>query len=103
MAIEQRPETAPAAPGRILQNPVSLIGSARRIWPLSRGSAGWLAALRRAGVALLVLLAWLLVLAWYAVMISVPILWLPWWIWTTRRRHFVYDARRYGRHIGGPG
>lgn len=84
----------------ILQNPVSLIGSAKRIWPLGYGSHGWVAMIRWLGVTLLVLLAWVGVLAWYVFMTGFGILWIIWGVWTLRRRHFVYDARRYRKMIG---
>jgi hypothetical protein len=83
----------------IIQNPVSIIGAARRIWPLGRGSYGWRSAARWTGAALLPLCAWICVLAVYALLCVLPILWIPWGIYTLRRRHFVYDARRYGKPI----
>jgi hypothetical protein len=85
----------------ITQNPVSIIGAAKRVWPLGHGSEGWRAAARWTGTGTLLLLAWLGVLAWYAVMTLAPVLWIGWAVWTVRRRHFVYDQRRYGRPIGG--
>jgi hypothetical protein len=83
----------------IVQNPVSIIGAARRIWPLGRGSHGWRAALRRTAAALLLLVSWVLVLAVYLLLCVIPVLWIGWGIYTLRRRHFVYDARRYGKPI----
>lgn len=84
----------------IIQNPVSLTGAARRIWPLGHGSEGWRAVLRWAGVVALVILAWAGVLAVYLGLSFIPVLWIGWAFWTLRRRHFVYDERRYGRRIG---
>jgi hypothetical protein len=39
------------------------------------------------------------VLAVYAFLCVLPFLWIGWGIYTLRRRHFVYDARRYGKPI----
>jgi hypothetical protein len=90
-----------AVPERqIVQNPVSLIGSAKRIWPAGYGSEGWRAVLRWTGVVLLVTLAWVGVLAVYLGLCFLPVLWIVWGIWTMRRRHFIYDRRRYGQRIG---
>jgi hypothetical protein len=41
----------------IVQNPASIIGAARRIWPLGYGSHGWRSAARWTGAALLLLCA----------------------------------------------
>jgi hypothetical protein len=99
-----RMELPPGLRDQIIQNPVSFIGSARRIWGLGYGSRGWVAALRWTGTVLLVLLAWIGVLAWYALLTAFGLFpWLFWGIWTVRRRHFIYDARRHGRPIGGTG
>ena len=54
--------------GQILQNPVSLIGATRRLWPIGYGPAGWRAVLGWTGVVLLLLVAYAVVLAWYAAM-----------------------------------
>jgi hypothetical protein len=83
----------------ITQNPCSIIGAAKRIWPLGYGSHGWRAIARWAGVGVLLLLAWAIVLAVYAGLCIIPVLWIGWAFWTLRRRHFVYDQRRYGRAI----
>lgn len=83
----------------IVENPVSWTGSGRRIWPLGRGSHGWLAVLRWTGVVLLVILAWAGVLLWYAFLTFIPVLWFGWAFYTLRRRHFIYDQRRFGRAI----
>jgi hypothetical protein len=87
-------------PNQIIENPVSMTGSAKRIWPLGRGSHGWVAGARRTGVALLLVLVWVLVLAWYVIVVLFPLLWIAWPVYTLRRRHFIYDARRYGQPIG---
>jgi hypothetical protein len=87
------------AGGQIIENPCSFFGSARRIWPLGPGSVGWRAVLRWAGVVLLLALAWVGVLAVYTLLCTLPVLWIPWAIVTLRRRHFVYDSRRYGRTV----
>lgn len=85
---------------QITQNPVSIIGAAKRIVPLGYGSHGWASAARWTGAVLLLLTAWIIVLFVYALLCVIPVLWIPWAIWTLRRRHFVYDARRYGQPIG---
>jgi hypothetical protein len=84
----------------ILQNPVSLIGATKRIYPLGYGSHGWLSYLRWTGVVMLVILAWAGVLSVYLSLSFIPVLWIGWFIYTTRRRHFIYDQRRYRREIG---
>jgi hypothetical protein len=83
----------------IVENPCSIIGAAKRIWPLGRGSHGWVSAARWTGVTVLLLLAWILVLAVYLLLCVIPVVWIGWAIYTLRRRHFVYDQRRYGRPI----
>jgi hypothetical protein len=85
---------------QIVQNPVSVIGAAKRIWPHGHGSHGWRSAARRTGITLLLLLAWIGVLTVYLALCIIPVLWIGWAMWTLRRRHFVYDARRYGHPIG---
>ena len=80
--------------GQIIQNPCSIIGAARRIWPLGQGSHGWRSAARRTGVTLLLLFAWV------GLLCVIPVAWIVWAMWTLRRRHFIYDERRYGRPIG---
>jgi hypothetical protein len=79
----------------ILQNPVSLIGSAKRIIPLGGKAHGWLAVATRTGVILLLILAWAGVLLWY-VLLCVPLFfgWVPWAIWTLNRRHHIHDVGR---------
>jgi hypothetical protein len=83
----------------IVENPVSFIGSAKRIWPLGRGSLGWVSAARWTGTTVLLILAWVLVLAVYLALCVIPFLWIGWAVYTIRRRHFIYDQRRYGRPI----
>jgi hypothetical protein len=93
--VTARREQAP-----VTQNPVSFIGATKRLWPLGRGSAGWVAVARWTGVGSLILLAWVGVLVVYTTLTALPVLWIGWAVYTIRRRHFIYDRRRYGRRIG---
>lgn len=76
----------------ILQNPVSFIGSTKRITPLASGYHGWGKAGMVTLVSLMLLLAWIGVLLWYCVLTFVlPIIsWVVWTIWTLNRRHHIY-------------
>lgn len=74
-----------------LSTPVSFTGSIKWIWPISQGSEGWLSTLRYLGVALLIGLFWVTVtVPWYSLLL---LLWLPWFIYTQRRRHRIHEAR----------
>jgi hypothetical protein len=85
----------------ILQNPVSFIGSVKRITPLGDRVRGWPAVFGWTGVILLVILAWIGVLAWY-LLLCVPLFagWVPWTIWTLNRRHHVHDVGRAAMQAG---
>ena len=85
----------------ILSTPVSFIGSTKRITPLFHGSQGWVKVVRAILVTLLLIFTWIGVAAWYAIIISVPILWIVWPIYTLNRRHRIHRdellaATRYG-------
>jgi len=51
----------------VVSAPMSFAGSAQRSWKLTRNQNGWKKALVVAGVLLLILLWWSLVLVWYVV------------------------------------
>lgn len=89
----------------ILQNPCSLIGSTKRIVRLFRdfGLEGWKVWLGWTASALLLLIAWALVLIVYAFLTGFAILWIPWAIWTLNRRHHIHADRRAIMAAGGPG
>jgi hypothetical protein len=79
---------------KTLSTPVSYIGAAKMIWPLSQGSADWTSALKHAGVAVLVFLFWVLVTTpLYAVIFSTIVLAIIWAVYTLNRRHHIHQAR----------
>lgn len=86
----------------ILSTPTSFIGSTKRIVPMLKPSRhGWAKAGRVSLVILLLLLAWIGVTLWYAVIVCVPILWIVWPIYTLNRRHRIHreellSATRHG-------
>jgi Flp pilus assembly protein TadB len=53
--------------GVVVSAPMSFAGSAQRSWKLTRDRSGWVKPLVVAGVLLLILLWWSLVLVWYVV------------------------------------
>jgi len=76
----------------IKQNPLSFIGSTKRIAPLATGYHGWTKAVRVTLVSILLVLAWIGVLLWYCTLTLVlPVVsWVFWGIWTLNRRHHIY-------------
>lgn len=50
----------------VIAAPVSLAGSAARLWKITRGRAGWAKAGLAALAVLLITVAWVFVLCWYA-------------------------------------
>lgn len=50
----------------VIAAPMSLTGSAERIWRMTRGRGGWTLAAMGTLAVLTVIIAWALILAWYA-------------------------------------
>lgn len=80
-----------------LQTPVSYIGAYKVIWPLARGSEGMTNVVRRASVAVLLGLYWILVTTvFYALILTTPfplVLGVPWLVYTLIRRRRIHEAR----------
>ncbi len=76
-----------------LSTPLSYMGMAHMIWPMSRGSGGFLNVLRRVGVFLLLLVTWLLPTMFYAIIFGFWPFAIGWLIFTTSRRRSIRNAR----------
>lgn len=71
----------------VIEAPMSFTGSAKRITRLAPRGRGWITAAAVAGVALLLLIAWALVLAWYVL----------WGIWLVPYRLIRRSQRKQKR------
>lgn len=76
----------------IKQNPLSFVGSFKRIAPIAYNKHGWDKVGMVTVAVLAILFMWTCVLAWYAVLTGLLPAWLLWGALTLNRRHHIYEV-----------